>query len=329
MELSVIVPTYNNRPVLERVLDALLRQTLPPSRYEVVIVDDGSTDGTAEMLEQFRGTLQVQYLAQANRGRAAARNAGARAARGRILVFLDSDFFPVPELLAAHHEHYPPGAAGIGVQGASRTHPEALTSPFMRARETYIEVPPGPPGRISLFRVSTRNLSLVRSDFVAAGGFDEGFGGGYGWEDIELAWRLHARGVRFSYEPKATGDHYQVQDLEGLRTKMREGGRSAVYFWEKHGRSAWLGIRLEIIPVLLPFKWLVYRTRLFTAPIRRLLPLAEARGWRYVLSECTNHLVWEAYYEGVFAALAGRRGQRATAQARPAAAREEDPANTI
>lgn len=328
MDLSVIVPTYNNRPVLERVLEALLRQTFPPSRYEVVIVDDGSTDGTAEMLERFRGALQMQYLAQANRGRAAARNAGAHAARGRILVFLDSDFFPVPGLLAEHHKHYPPDAAGIGVQGASRTHPEALTTAFMRARETYLEVPPGPPGRISLFRVSTRNLSLVKSDFVAAGGFDEAFGG-YGWEDIELAWRLRARGVRFSYEPKATGDHYQVQDLEGLRNKMREGGRSAVYFWTKHGRSVWLGIRLEIIPLLLPFKWLVYRTPLFTAPIRRLLPLAEARGWRYVLSECTNHLVWEAYYEGVFAALADRKAPRSAAQARPAAPRKEDPANTV
>lgn len=302
MEISVIVPTHNNRPVLERALEALRRQTLSGKQYEIVIVDDGSTDGTAEMVEAFRGSMQIQYVAQANRGRASARNTGARAARGRILLFLDSDFWAVPELLAEHHKHYPAGATGIGVQGASRTHPDALATAFMRARETYLEVPPGPPGRISLFRISTRNLSLVKSDFLAVDGFDEAFGG-YGWEDIELAWRLRARGVRFSYEPRATGDHYQVQDLEGLRTKMRQGGRSAVYFWQKHRRAMWLGIRLEIAPVLLPIKWLVYRTPLLTGPIRWVLPLAEARGWRYVLSECTNHLVWEAYYEGVFQAL--------------------------
>jgi glycosyltransferase involved in cell wall biosynthesis len=302
MEISVIIPTHNNRPVLRRALEALLRQTLPADQYEIVIVDDGSTDGTAEMIEQFRGSARIQYVAQANRGRAAARNVGARAARGRILVFLDSDFWAVPELLAEHHKHYPPGTSEIGVQGASRAHPDAVATPFMRARETYLEVPPGPPGRISLFRISTRNLSLVKSDFLAVGGFDEAFGG-YGWEDIELAWRLRARGVRFSYEPRATGDHYQIQDLEGLRKKMREGGRSAVYFWEKHRRAPWLGIRLEIAPVLLPFKWLVYRTPLLTVPIRWVLPIAEARGWRYALSECTNHLVWEAYYEGVFQAL--------------------------
>lgn len=302
MEISVIIPTYNNRPVLERALDALRRQTIPPDQYEIVIVDDGSTDGTAELIGRFRGSAQIQYLAQDHRGRAAARNAGARAARGRILVFLDSDFWAVPELLAEHHKHYPPGVCGVGIQGASRTHPDALATRFMRARELILEVPPGPPGRISLFRISTRNLSLVKSDFLAADGFDEAFGG-YGWEDIELAWRLRARGVRFSYEPRATGDHYQVQDLEGLRKKMREGGRSAVYFWEKHRRSMWLGIRLEIAPALLPWKWLVYRTALLTAPVRWLLPIAETRGWRHVLSECTNHLVWEAYYAGVFEAL--------------------------
>ena len=302
MEISVIIPTYNNRSVLERALGALAAQTLPRDRYEIVIVDDGSTDGTAEMVQEFRDSLQIAYLSQANRGRAAARNLGARAAGGRILVFLDSDFWAAPQLLAEHYRHYPPDAQGIGIQGASRTHPDTLVTPFMRAREVYLEVPPGPPGRLSLFRISTRNLSLLKSDFLAAGGFDEEFGG-YGWEDIELAWRLRARGVRFSYAPRAIGDHVQVQDLEGLRRKMREGGRSAVHFWRKHRRSLWLGLRLEIAPILLPIKWMIYRTPVLTTPIRWIVPIAEARGWRYVLSECTNHLVWEAYYEGVFGAL--------------------------
>jgi glycosyltransferase involved in cell wall biosynthesis len=314
MEISVIIPAYNNRPVLERALQALAAQTISRDRYEIVIVDDGSTDGTAEMAQRFRGLVQMQYLSQANRGRAAARNLGARAARGRILVFLDSDFWAAPHLLAEHLKHYPADARDIGIQGASRTHPDALVTPFMRAREVYIEIPPGPPGRLSLFRISTRNLSLLKSDFMAAGGFDEEFGG-YGWEDIELAWRLRAQGVRFSYEPRAVGDHYQVQDLEGLRKKMREGGRSAVHFWRKHRRSPWLGLRLEIAPFLLPIKWVIYRTPILTAPIRWIVPLAEARGWRYLLSECTNHLVWEAYYEGVFSALAGRqRGAGASAR---------------
>ncbi|HYM90121.1 MAG TPA: glycosyltransferase [bacterium] len=311
MELSVIIPTYNNGGVLARTLDALLAQRCSPDLYEIVIVDDGSTDGTAEMVRRLHSPVPIRYVAQPNRGRAAARNLGARVARGRILLFLDSDFFAAPDLLAAHVKHYPPAARRIGIQGASRTHPDTLITPFMQGREVRLEVSPGPPGRISLFRISTRNLSLLRAEFIDVGGFDEAFGG-YGWEDIELAWRLYARGVRFTYEPRALGDHYQVQDLEGLREKMRQGGKAAVYFWWKHGRSWWLGLRLEVAPVLLPIKWLVYRTRLLTPLVRWLLPRAEARGWRSLVSECTNHLVWEAYYEGVFSVLAeGRSGRHA------------------
>jgi glycosyltransferase involved in cell wall biosynthesis len=333
MDVSVVIPTYNNVRVLARTLDALLAQTFPPDRYEIVVIDDGSTDGTAEMVRRVCGPVSIRYVAQPNSGRAAARNLGARVARGRIVLFLDSDFFADPALLAEHVKHYPPDARRIGIQGASRTHPETLVTPFMRAREVYLEVPPGPPGRISLFRVSTRNLSLLRAEFMDAGGFDEAFGG-YGWEDIELAWRLYARGVRFTYEPRAVGDHYQVQDLDGLREKMRQGGRAAVYFWWKYGRSWWLGARLEIAPALLPIKWLIYRTRLVTPLVRWLLPRAEARGARYLLSECTNHLVWEAYYEGVFSARAegqalrhdhpGGRGERARLTAVHAGELQED-----
>ncbi len=324
MEISVVIPTYNNRGVLRKAIDAQLAQSFPRDQYEIVIVDDGSTDGTAEMLQGIHAPVPIRYVSQPNRGRAAARNLGARIAQGRILVFLDSDFWGTPHLLAEHHHHYPPAAARIGVQGASRTHPDSLLTPFMRAREVRLELPPPRPHDISPFRISTRNLSLLRDDLIAAGGFDEGFGG-YGWEDIELAWRLRDRGVIFRYEPRAVGDHYQVQDLEGLRRKLREGGRSAVYFWRKHRRSLRLGMLLEVAPVLLPIKWLVYRTPLVTAPIRWILPRVEARGWHYVLSECTNHLVWEAYYDGVFSALGNRQSG-----ARPQAGQgRENPAESV
>ena len=100
MDVSVIIPTYNNGGVLARTLGALLTQTFPPDRYEIVIIDDGSTDGTAEMVGRLRGPVAIRYVAQPKSGRAAARNLGARVARGRILLFLDSDFFADPALVA-------------------------------------------------------------------------------------------------------------------------------------------------------------------------------------------------------------------------------------
>ncbi len=302
MEISVIIPTYNNRDVLRETLRAACQQTFPPDRYEIVVADDGSTDGTAEMVAAFPAPVPVRYVTQHNRGRAAARNLGARAARGRILLFLDSDLWATPTLLERHHRHYPPGARRRGVQGRSLTHPASRVTPFMKVKEITPDLTLRRRHNLSPFHVTTRNFSLLRQDLEDGGGFDEGFTG-YGWEDIELALRLHRLGVRFEYEPEALGYHYHVEELEEVRRKLRQAGRGAVYFWQKHGRSLRIGLFLEIAPALLPLKWLVYRTPLVTPFIRWLLPRAEAREWLLVLNECYSHLLWEAYYDGVFQAL--------------------------
>lgn len=302
MEFSVVVPTYNNRDVLRTTLAALQRQTFPAADYEIVVADDGSTDGTADMVAAIRGPVPVRYVAHANAGRSATRNLGARAARGRILLFVDSDIWATPGLLAAHHRHYPPGAGRIGVQGRSLTHPDARVTPFMRVKDITPDLTIRRRHRLSPVHVVTRNFSLPREEFEAVGGFDEGFTG-YGWEDIELAMRLRSRGVTFDYEPEALAYHYHVETLEGAREKLRQAGEGAVYFWRKHGCSFRLGLFLEILPWMLPFKRLVYQTPLVMPLLRRLLPRAEARNWLLVLNECYTNLIWEAYYEGVFRAL--------------------------
>lgn len=302
MEISVIIPTYNNRDVLKKAIEALLVQQFPRDQYEIVVADDGSTDGTAEMVQAIAGPVAVRYVSQGNVGRSAARNLGARAARGRILLFVDSDIWADPGMLAAHYRHYSPEARHLGVQGRSRTHPDARVTPFMRVKEITPDLTVRRRRNLAPVHIVTRNFSMLRAEFEEIGGFDEGFTG-YGWEDIELAMRLASRGVKFHYEPDALGYHYHVETLESLRRKLRQGGESAVYFWRKHGRSVRLGLFLEILPVMLPLKWLVFRTPLFMPFFRWLLPRAEARGWLLVANDCYTELGWEAYYEGVFAAL--------------------------
>lgn len=304
MEMSVVIPTYNNREVLRETIRALQRQTLGAELYEIVVVDDGSTDGTAEMLAELStgpGPV-VRCVTQPNRGRSAARNLGIGSARGRIVVFLDSDLWATPTLLAEHLNHYPAGVTGRGVQGRTVTHPDARVTAFMQVKEMTPDLTIRRRRDLSPFHVTTRNSSMLRRDVLDAGGFDETFSG-YGWEDIELAIRMHARGVRFEYEPQALGYHHHVEDLPGVREKLRQAGIGAVYFWRKYRRSMRIGIFLEIAPFLLPLKWLVYRTPLATPFIRWLVPRAEARGWLLILNECYNFLLWEAYYEGVFRAL--------------------------
>ena len=320
--MSVIIPTYNNRRVLQQTIAALLAQEFPPGAYEVIIADDGSTDGTAEMVQAVPGPVPVRYVPQRNRSRAAARNLGARQARGRILMFLDSDLWAAPVLLAEHYKHYATASRRVGVKGRSITHPDARGSLFMQVKEMGPDLTVQRTGDLSPFHVTSRNLSVRREDFKEAGGFDEAFGG-YGWEDMELAMRLRAAGVVFEYEPLALGFHYHAETLEGNVRKLREAGEGAVYFWRKHRRSRHIGMFLEIAPAVLPLKWLVYRTPLITPLVRATLPAAEARRWRLILAECYNHLIWRAYYDGVFRAL--RQRVPAAGEAR---GREEGPART-
>ena len=313
--MSVIIPTYNNRRVLRQTIAALLAQDFPPGAYEVIIADDGSTDGTAEMVQAVRGPVPVRYVPQRNRSRAAARNLGTRQARGRILMFLDSDLWAAPVLLAEHYKHYATASRRVGVKGRSITHPDARGSLFMQVKEMGPDLTVQRTSDLSPFHVTSRNLSVRRGDFEEAGGFDEAFGG-YGWEDMELAMRLRAAGVVFEYEPLALGFHYHAETLEGNVRKLREAGEGAVYFWRKHRRSRHIGMFLEIAPAILPLKWLVYHTPLITPLVRATLPAAEARRWRLILAECYNHLIWRAYYDGVFRALRHRFPAAAAAQQR-------------
>jgi len=262
-----------------------------------------------------RGPVPVRYVPQRNRSRAAARNLGTRQARGRILMFLDSDLWAAPVLLAEHYKHYATASRRVGVKGRSITHPDARGSLFMQVKEMGPDLTVQRTGDLSPFHVTSRNLSVRRADFEEAGGFDEAFGG-YGWEDMELAMRLRAAGVVFEYEPLALGFHYHAETLEGNVRKLREAGEGAVYFWRKHRRSRHIGMFLEIAPAVLPLKWLVYRTPLITPLVRATLPAAEARRWRLILAECYNHLIWRAYYDGVFRALRHRFPAAAAAQQR-------------
>ena len=301
MDISVIIPTYNARDILARTLEAVLAQDFPADRYEVIVLDDGSADGSEDLVRRLESPVRLTYQWRANLGRGAARNAGARLARSPVLLFLDADVRPSAGLLAAHARHHL-GHRWTGVQGRTLQDPESLTSTFMRASNLLPDFTIRRRVALSPLHVITRNFSVTAEAFWEVGGFDEAFVG-YGWEDIELALRLQQAGVGLQYEPEALGYHHHVQRLEDLLPKLRQAGEGAVYFWQKHGRSRWLGFFLEIHPLLLPLKWLVYRTRMVTPAIEALRAWAERRAILPLCSECYNHLLWRAYYDGAFPAL--------------------------
>lgn len=227
LRLSVVVPTYNRSEVLRVCLASLARQTLSLDQFEVLVVDDGSTDDTESVVRGFQGTLSVRYLRQPhNRGRAAARNRGIREATGDVVVFVDSDVFPVPGFLAAHRSIHLASPRAVGRGPLLLT--AHLDDPF--AKRPLLPDP-------SPAFLDTANASVRREHLLAAGGFDEEFRH-YGWEDADLGLRLRRMGLKRVYDRRALAYHYQPpatpESVPELLRKEEERARMAVRFLRKH-----------------------------------------------------------------------------------------------
>lgn len=225
MDLSVVVPTYNQADLLRHCVQSLIDQTLDPASYEIVVVDDGSTDRTGDVLEEFRGRVRPVRL-PANRGRSAARNVGIAQARGRLIVFVDSDVVVRRDFLQAHlhvHRSAGPGILSRGPVVLVRSAAEAA-----RARVPRIGASPA--------YLDTANAAVEKSTLRQAGGFDEMFPG-YGWEDFELGMRLRRLGVRRVFSRQAVAFHVQPsprwEAIGDLLGKEEARARSAVYFYRK------------------------------------------------------------------------------------------------
>jgi len=100
--ISVLIPTFNRRNVLERTLPTLFQQDFPADRFEIVVVVDGSSDGTMEFLRKFASPCSMHFVGQPNQGPAVARNAGLKRVSGELVLFLDDDILCPPNLLSLH-----------------------------------------------------------------------------------------------------------------------------------------------------------------------------------------------------------------------------------
>jgi GT2 family glycosyltransferase len=208
--VSIIIPTYNRAGSLERCLRAL------PLEVEVIVVDDGSSDGTSRVPSRV-GHPKLIYVHQSNRGPAAARNFGVRTATGDILAFLDDDCVPQPEWMGAlvgRLCHEPPSVGGVG----GRVLP--LSTGLISRYSTFHRILEPPD---SCAYLVTANCAYRREAFESVGGFDESIrlpGG----EDPDLALRVADRGYRFVYEPRAIVRHdYRESILDFARTFYRYG----------------------------------------------------------------------------------------------------------
>ena len=258
--VSVVIATYNRRQLLGEALRALGRQSVPPSSFEVVVVDDGSQDGTAEWLAMLTLPFDHHVLRQTNQGPSAARNAGIRISRGDIIVLLDDDFVPDRDLLREHLRIHD-SEEGVVVMGPALSLPH-YRQPWIAWQQATLERAYDAMSRGDLepsFRQFwSGNCSVERKEVLAAGGFDPSLRFN---EDVELGYRLMSRGLRFRFNASAKGLHYSSRSFAGWSATHRAYGRLHAGLFRRLGEDTMYRILVGDWSRRHPLtRWLVRRT---------------------------------------------------------------------
>ncbi len=240
MLASIVISTYNRAAALASTLEALAAQDLPADEYEVLVIDDGSTDATADVLRSVALPFALRpYRLPSNRGVSAARNVGLRNATGRYLIMMSDDLLVPADFIRVHVatlEAHP----DAWVVGGVKQLPSLTASPFGR----YLDRLEGQfeqariqsqlePGLYEMTTPTARNLSLRRSDLDRTGLFDERFR--VTCEDQDLAERARRDGIRFLYKTELECVHNdQSADLKRYCLFQQRGAEDAVRLLRKY-----------------------------------------------------------------------------------------------
>ncbi len=234
--LSVVVPTYNRREILSQTLPKVLNKEGVRGDYEVVVVVDGSTDGTLESLTRLGCDPALRVVSQRNRGLSAARNCGAAEAEGGVVLFLDDDMMASPGLVAAHLSEHADGEERV-VFGALPLAPGARRSFLKQGVEEWgcdLASRLSAPGyRFRFDDCHFGNASVGRELLLKAGGFDEAFVK-FGNEDYDLGWRLLEMGVEMRFARAAVAEQIYDKTFRRWLEDVYFVGRADVALAEKH-----------------------------------------------------------------------------------------------
>lgn len=221
---SVIIPTHNRMESVRRVLDSLCHQRCCPQQFEVLIVADGCTDGTVDMLHDYEAPFPLHIIEQAHQGPAIARNNGASRAVGHLLIFLDDDIEATPSLVEAHayaHQRWPNHVVIGYLPPVLKNQTGFFLIALRNWWEAMFDAMRQPGHRYTYNDLLSGNFSIQTELFNRIGKFDRSF-----WchEDYELGARLIKAGISFIFIPAAMGYHHENTDIKrSLHRKYQEG----------------------------------------------------------------------------------------------------------
>jgi len=275
--VSVQLPTYNRRATLEKCLQALFHQDYPHELMEIIVVDDGSTDGTDRYLVEVAriSPIAMKYFRQNNEGSARARNRGIMSTDKDIILMTDddviADFNLVNEHLEWHNRYF---SERVAILGYVTWSPEVKVTDFMWWCENG-----GPLTRyyritdqleVDFGHFYTGNISLKRT-FLQRNLFDPGFH--FGFDDLELGYRLYLQGLKIIYNKKAVGYHFATYDIVRLEKRLVNIAESAIILHRK-----WPELQKKVGR---PRPMLVLRLAKLMSVI--LYPLARILKWKKVI----------------------------------------------
>jgi GT2 family glycosyltransferase len=283
LTFSVIIPTHNRAAQLANCLCALARLDYPRDRFEVIVVDDASETPLDDALARVPPELQVTLIRQAQAGPAAARNAGARCARGELLAFTDDDCAPAPDWLAAFEARLhaaPKAALGGRTINALSANPYSIASQMLISYlYAYYNADPD---RAHFF--ASNNFAVAREPFLAIGGFDASFPRAA--EDRDFCDRWIFQGRALTYVPDAVVYHAHLLTFGSFLRQHWYYGRSAYHFHELRAQRHHARLRMEPPPfyfdlVRYPYRKLRLPRAAQVAGLMVLTQVANVAGFAY------------------------------------------------
>jgi glycosyltransferase involved in cell wall biosynthesis len=293
-KVSVIIPTYNHKEALRETLQSLAQQTYPSHCFEVIIVDDGSIDGTQEIAAENFPFL-LRYIQQNNQGDAAARNVGAQQSQADVLVFLDDDILVEPDyltcLVQAQAVEKDRIVAGTWDLWRTKTNGQGVSAQILLESGAYysrgasaedkhnalnptilaVEVP--------FSDIHSNNMAIRRESYFEIGMMQSlEFSGSSMWCDLEFTYRAYRQGYRFLRSTRAICWHRDrwAESLEDFKKRMREAAYRSVRLFQKHPE---LIFHVPMFYDKTPIKWRQDPPRLIARKMARIVASSRPALW--------------------------------------------------